>query len=68
MSTPADPHAATEQVACPHCRSTQTELFSLFGQHLLVVHYYCKNCHTPFDAVKDDSMLTSQFQNPQGGP
>ncbi|HEY4387503.1 MAG TPA: hypothetical protein VGN34_23860 [Ktedonobacteraceae bacterium] len=41
-------------VTCPYCRSTETELISLFGQQLLTVQYYCQGCHTPFEYVKDD--------------
>jgi DNA-directed RNA polymerase subunit RPC12/RpoP len=44
-------------VACPYCRSTDTELFSLFGQQLLTVQYYCNACHTPFERIKDDDVL-----------
>ena len=44
-------------VACPYCGSTDTELFSLFGQQLLTVQYYCNTCHTPFERVKDDDVL-----------
>jgi uncharacterized protein (DUF983 family) len=42
---------------CPYCGSTDTELFSLFGQHLLTVTLYCNACHTPFEHVKDDDVL-----------
>ncbi len=45
------------QVACPYCRSTDTEFFSLFGQQLLTVQYYCNACRTPFERVKDDDVL-----------
>jgi DNA-directed RNA polymerase subunit RPC12/RpoP len=45
------------QVACPFCGSVETELFSLFGQQLLTVQYYCNACHTPFERVKDDDIL-----------
>ena len=45
------------QVECPYCRSTDTELFSLFGQQLLTVEYYCNACHTPFERIKDDDVL-----------
>lgn len=48
---------ASRQPACPYCHSTETEIFSLFGQQLLTVQYYCNTCHTPFEAVKDDDML-----------
>jgi DNA-directed RNA polymerase subunit RPC12/RpoP len=44
-------------VNCPYCGSTDTELFSLFGQQLLTVQYYCNTCHTPFERVKDDDVL-----------
>lgn len=51
---PADARAAT--VACPFCRSTDTELLSLFGSQLSTTQYYCRACHTPFEYMK---------QNPQ---
>jgi DNA-directed RNA polymerase subunit RPC12/RpoP len=44
-------------VVCPFCGSDRTELFSLFGQQLLTVQYYCNSCHTPFERVKDDDVL-----------
>lgn len=47
----------TADIACPYCGSTDTELFSLFGQQLLTVQYYCNTCHTPFERVKDDDVL-----------
>jgi hypothetical protein len=43
--------------ACPFCGSTDTELLSLFGQHLLTVQLYCNACHTPFEHIKDDDVL-----------
>ena len=43
--------------AGPYCGSTDTELFSLFGQQLLTVQYYCNACHTPFECIKDDAIL-----------
>jgi DNA-directed RNA polymerase subunit RPC12/RpoP len=48
---------AVPDVQCPYCGSTDTELFSLFGQQLLTVQYYCNTCHTPFERVKDDDVL-----------
>ncbi len=45
------------EIHCPYCGSTETELFSLFGQQLLTVQYYCNSCHTPFERVKDDDVL-----------
>ena len=47
------------QVRCPYCGSSDTELFSLFGQQLLTVQYYCNACHTPFERIKDDDVLNS---------
>jgi len=44
-------------ITCPYCGSPQTELFSLFGQQLLTVQYYCNACHTPFEYIKDDDIL-----------
>jgi DNA-directed RNA polymerase subunit RPC12/RpoP len=48
---------AHRHIACPYCRSTETELLSLFGQQLLTIQLYCHTCHTPFEAVKDDELL-----------
>ena len=45
------------EVTCPYCHSTDTEFFSLFGQQLLTVQYYCNACHTPFEHIKDDDVL-----------
>jgi Zn finger protein HypA/HybF involved in hydrogenase expression len=45
-------------VHCPFCGSADVDLISLFGQQLLTVQYYCSTCRTPFEKVKDDSVLT----------
>jgi hypothetical protein len=50
-------------VACPFCGSTDTELFSLFGQQLLTVQYYCNACHTPFECIKDDDILDNYYDS-----
>lgn len=63
-SASGTPHAALSPasatsdsaVACPFCRSTETELLSLFGSQLSTAQYYCRTCHTPFEYMK---------QNPQ---
>ena len=47
------------QIACPYCRSTDTEFMSLFGQQLLTLQVYCNACHTPFECVKDDDILAA---------
>lgn len=52
---PSQPRA----VVCPFCRSTETELLSLFGSQLSTTQYYCRACHTPFEYMK---------QNPQPEP
>ena len=46
--------AATKAVVCPYCASRDTEFYSLFGQQLLTMQYYCNTCHTPFEYVKDE--------------
>lgn len=59
-------------VCCPYCNSGATELFSLFGQQLLTVQYYCNGCHTPFECIKDDDMLddytVEQYAARKDGP
>ena len=50
---PATTPAAQQQAAaCAFCDSTDTELISLFGQALLASQYYCRNCHSVFEAVR----------------
>lgn len=64
------PEAHTE-VSCPYCDSSNTELFSLFGQQLLTVQYYCNACHTPFECIKDDAILddyTAQVARKESQP
>jgi len=41
-----------ETVTCAFCNSTDTEMISLFGQFLLASQYYCRNCHSVFEAVR----------------
>jgi DNA-directed RNA polymerase subunit RPC12/RpoP len=54
MSESFAPAWAGKPVTCPYCGSQQTEIFSLFGQQLLTLQYYCRTCHTPFEYVKDE--------------
>ncbi len=54
------------EVYCPYCNSHETEFFSLFGQQLLTVQYYCNSCHTPFEYVKDDEMLNAYATRKEG--
>jgi len=44
-------------IICPYCGSTETEFFSLFGSQLLTAQYYCRACHTPFEQLKNESVL-----------
>jgi DNA-directed RNA polymerase subunit RPC12/RpoP len=57
MDAHADKQATKAEVSCPYCGSPDTEFFSLFGQQLLTVQYYCNACHTPFEHIKDDDVL-----------
>lgn len=54
--------------ACPFCGSLDTELYSLFGQQLLTVQFYCNACHTPFECVKDDDILDAYAARKEGQP
>ena len=40
------------EIACAYCDSSNIELMSLFGQSLLSSQYYCRNCHSVFEAVR----------------
>ncbi len=54
MSQPQKPNGASDSArpSCAYCGSTDTELISLFGQTLMGSQYYCKTCHTVFEAVR----------------
>jgi DNA-directed RNA polymerase subunit RPC12/RpoP len=54
------PDLSGRAVTCPYCNSNETELFSLFGQQLLTLQYYCNTCHTPFEYIKDDDVRDEQ--------
>lgn len=60
MDTNFTPVMSGDRVTCPYCGSNHTELFSLFGQQLLTAQYYCQTCHTPFEHIKDDTVLADQ--------
>jgi hypothetical protein len=51
--------AGKTEVLCPYCGSNDTEIFSLFGQQLLTMQFYCSACRTPFEYVKDDELLNA---------
>lgn len=59
MDTSFESEANRQRVTCPFCGSGETEFFSLFGQQLLTVQYYCRTCHTPFEHIKDDDVLSA---------
>ena len=53
-------------VACAYCDSSDIELMSLFGQSLLSSQYYCRNCHSVFEAVRwieEASGLPDSYQS-----
>jgi late competence protein required for DNA uptake (superfamily II DNA/RNA helicase) len=56
QDTPSEKVVQTQRrrIECPHCDSTETELFSHFGSMLLSAQYYCRNCRTVFDWVRWD--------------
>jgi ring-1,2-phenylacetyl-CoA epoxidase subunit PaaD len=39
-------------VTCPFCDSTETEMIALFGMQMMTSQYYCRYCHSVFEAVK----------------
>jgi ring-1,2-phenylacetyl-CoA epoxidase subunit PaaD len=41
-----------ESIACPHCRSQQTEKVSEFGSTACKALWRCKTCREPFDYFK----------------
>lgn len=42
----------TEDIACPHCGSGNTEKISEFGSTACKAHWRCLSCREPFDAFK----------------
>ncbi|MGH2442990.1 MAG: hypothetical protein ACRDFX_07495 [Chloroflexota bacterium] len=50
------------EILCAFCGSRDTELFSLFGQQLLTVQYYCNTCKTPFERIKGEDVLQDVAQ------
>jgi len=49
---PPAPNERAEPIACAFCGSTDTELYSLFGQFLLASQYLCRHCRSVFDVVR----------------
>jgi len=50
------------QPACLYCQSTDTELFSLYGQTLLGSQYFCKSCRSIFEIIRFDDAAVPPFQ------
>jgi hypothetical protein len=55
-----EPLAATDDsdvralsVICPFCHAPDAEPLAMFGAQLLTDQYYCPNCHTPFEHIRD---------------
>jgi ring-1,2-phenylacetyl-CoA epoxidase subunit PaaD len=46
------PPAATDDVRCPFCDSSQVAIDSLFGPALCRSLFYCRDCRQPFEAFK----------------
>lgn len=40
------------EIQCPHCKSKDTRLVSLFGSTACKAHYQCNSCSEPFDYFK----------------
>jgi transcription elongation factor Elf1 len=56
----APPQESVEvKITCPFCDSERVDPMALFGQKLLTVQFYCNNCHTPFEKIKDERALRS---------
>lgn len=55
---PEDERASRDsigRVSCPFCGSRETDLHALFGTTQLASQYYCRACHTVFEAIKQPS-------------
>lgn len=49
--------------ACPFCATTDTELIALFGSQLLTSQFYCRGCHTVFEAVRHGATLPEESED-----
>lgn len=49
----------TAKVACPYCKSLNTECIALFGPKRLTSQYYCRACHSAFEVVRADDVEES---------
>jgi len=54
---PASEATSAPTIACPFCASSEVEPMSLFGQQLLTVQFYCNQCRTPFEKIRDAAVL-----------
>ena len=41
-------------VACPFCAGAATEPASIYGCNMMTAQYYCRDCRTVFDWVRDE--------------
>jgi late competence protein required for DNA uptake (superfamily II DNA/RNA helicase) len=55
-----------QRIPCPFCGSENSELLSLFGQQLLTVQYYCRDCKTPFERVRGPDVLLDAADSIRG--
>lgn len=39
---------------CPFCDSDEVELVSAWGGQLITSQFRCRQCNTPFEAVRED--------------
>lgn len=51
---PAEELGLADFRPCPFCAGTDTELHSAFGSQLSVVTYWCRRCHTVFEAFREE--------------
>ncbi len=49
----ADERGKIAEIKCPFCSSADNEMIALFGQQMLTSQYYCNNCRTGFEAIKN---------------
>lgn len=42
------------EVACPFCGGAETEPAAIYGCNMMTAQYYCRDCRTVFDWVRDE--------------
>jgi transposase-like protein len=43
----------SDEPRCPFCGSPDVEPMALFGSQLMTQQFYCRDCRTPFERVRD---------------